>query len=68
MVGPRPDGAVWRSSASTGRVGRSRGARGGTNVVLHVLDGRMAELEIYAGHGRTPRVDVGRLEHVDWSA
>ncbi len=42
--------------------------RGGTDVVLHVLDGRMVELEIYAGHGRRPRVDVGRLEYVDWSA
>ena len=40
-----------------------RKARGTTDVVLHVLDGRLAELEIYAGSGVRPRVDLAKLEY-----
>jgi hypothetical protein len=38
-------------------------ARGSTQVTLHVLNGRLYKLEIWAGHGVRPRVDIAKLEH-----
>ena len=39
-------------------------ARGETEAALHVVDGRITELEIWAGqYGVRPRVDVSRLRH-----
>jgi hypothetical protein len=43
-------------------------SRGATEVTLHVLDGRLSELEIWAGtFGVRPRVDPAKLEYFDWS-
>ncbi|MGE0546469.1 MAG: hypothetical protein AB7O24_26695 [Kofleriaceae bacterium] len=36
-------------------------ARSTTDVTLHVVDGRLAELEIWAGEGMRPRVRVAKL-------
>lgn len=39
-----------------------RKARGITEVTLHVVNGRMFELEIWSGYGVRPRVEVAKLE------
>jgi hypothetical protein len=42
-------------------------SRGFTEVTLHVVQGYMFELEIWAGeYGRRPRPDPSRLEYWDW--
>lgn len=39
-------------------------ARGSTEVTLHVVEGRLFELEIWAGqYGVRPRIDVTKLEY-----
>ena len=44
-------------------------SRGSTEVTLHVLNGRLFELEIWAhAHGIRPRVDPAKLEHYEWPA
>jgi hypothetical protein len=44
-------------------------SRGWTEVSLHVIDGYLYELEIWAGkYGVRPRIDIANLEHVDWRA
>ena len=40
-----------------------RKTKGFTEVTLHVVNGRMFELEIWAGYGVRPRVDLTKLEY-----
>jgi hypothetical protein len=43
--------------------------RGRTEVTLHVVQGRLAELEIWSGaYGMRPRVNLAKLEYMDWSS
>lgn len=43
-------------------------AKGETEVTLHVVEGRLHELEVWAGsYGVRPRVDVTKLERDDWA-
>jgi hypothetical protein len=44
-------------------------SRGSTDVILHVLDGRLSELEIWIGtFGVRARVDPSKLAYDDWSS
>jgi hypothetical protein len=40
-----------------------RKSRGTTEATLHVVNGRLFELEIWAGEGVRPRVDLSKLEY-----
>lgn len=58
------------SEADGGRIdhvaltARQQKERGTTEATLHVVNGRIFEMEIWAGDGVRPRVDLSKLEYV----
>jgi hypothetical protein len=59
----------WRSKTTISRGSRTESfpitaRQGRTEVTLHIVQGRLHELEIWAGgYGVRPRVDVTKLEY-----
>ncbi len=43
---------------------REKGETGFPEVTLHVVHGRLFELEVWAGYGVRPRLNIGDLEYV----